>query len=683
MRATVTDAMSSEQPSAGDSAAPESPATHEAPARVEPKTRRTRAFRALAVAFAAALVLLAEGACRLAGLGGHPPMWRVALQNESDGARLYETNAEALQPFFPKKISSGVHAQGSFRYERVLMPKPPGLIRVAVVGESSVEGFPFPRNLTAVSFLEAYLQALHPGKPIEVLNLGVTAVASYPVRVVAEQSLETLDLDLLVIYTGHNEFYGASGVASTQSSMLRFGGRDGSYVLRGTGIYQAVERAIGGAAEKSFKRPDNLRINLIEEMAAIKRIEPQGALHAKAAKVLEANLRAMIGAARRHSVPVVVCTLASNEKDLRPVQTYGDNADEVAKEALALLDGTDAMAKVDALGEAHPLNAMVPWVRATLLEREGRRDEALAEFRRARDLDAMPWRATTAINETIRNTARSEGALLVDAEEAFRGEAGGAVGWDLMADHLHPSLEGQGLLAETIARAVAQEKLLPGADPKAAVPPRGELARVLGANRLEMAEVHGRMAALFDNPPLAINNKDAAEYLRGRMRESTKDADAIESAAIARWNEAQGKGPQTPSVSMLAGFVCMDAGEYGRGAAYFAAAVGSMTPFGASRLRANYLSLLCLRQLGPLDGRRQAVLARCIGESAYVEQLAEPQHMGMVHASMGGLSILAGDHAAGRAWLGKALGAGFELGDAEAAMLQKIIVEQERGSADK
>jgi len=686
MDSETSPATSPSQVAPGD-ASGQAEAAHQTPVRRPKSRRRIWLFRMLAFGLAVGAVLLAEGLCRLAGFGGYPPVWKSVLENKNDGGRLYETNPLAMQAFFPRRISSGVHAQGSFRYERVLMPKPKGMIRVAVVGESSVEGFPFPRNLTAVSFLEAYLQAYHPGKPLEVLNLGVTAVASYPVRIIAEESLATLDLDLLVIYTGHNEFYGASGVASTQTGFFRWGGHDGSYLLRKLAIFQAFSRLVSGGNQADYKRPDNMRINLIEEMAAIASIEPGGKLHREAARVLELNLRAMIAAARQRGVPVVLSTLASNEKDLRPIQVFGHGAAEIAAEALAILEQAiptaQALQALDALAADHPLNAMIWWARGTVLHKAGRTEDAARDFAKARDLDAMPWRATSAINQVIRDVARDENVLLVDAEAAFRAEADGAAGWDLMADHLHPSIEGQGLLAETLARAIALKELLPGAKPDARVPPRADLARALGANRLELAEIHGRMAALFDNPPLGINNKDAAAMLRQRMRDATANADAVELSAIAAWNAAQSKGPQTPSISFLAGLSSMEAGDFNRAAAYFASARLSMTPFGATRLRAQYFNLLCLRQKGPFDPARERMLMRALSEGFYVEALAEKQHLGSLYAAMGGLNLLAGQQEAGRGWLKRAMAEGFELGDAEAALIQKLIMEQDAAKAQQ
>jgi hypothetical protein len=48
---------------------------------------------------------------------------------------------------------------------------------------------------------------------VEVLNLGATAVASYPIACILSETLQH-EPDLVVIMVGNNEFYGAYGVAS-------------------------------------------------------------------------------------------------------------------------------------------------------------------------------------------------------------------------------------------------------------------------------------------------------------------------------------------------------------------------------------------------------------------------------------------------------------------------------------
>ena len=54
-----------------------------------------------------------------------------------------------------------------------------------------------------------------PEREVEVVNLGITSIASFAVAQVVEDAL-VLSPDLVVVYTGHNEFYGLYGTGRNQ-----------------------------------------------------------------------------------------------------------------------------------------------------------------------------------------------------------------------------------------------------------------------------------------------------------------------------------------------------------------------------------------------------------------------------------------------------------------------------------
>src|SRR5207248_1216245 len=61
--------------------------------------------------------------------------------------------------------------------------------------------------------LEQRLQATFPGRSVEVVNTALTAVSSY---VLLDQAREIVALhpDAVLIYAGHNEYYGVLGAVS-------------------------------------------------------------------------------------------------------------------------------------------------------------------------------------------------------------------------------------------------------------------------------------------------------------------------------------------------------------------------------------------------------------------------------------------------------------------------------------
>ncbi|MEN8182077.1 MAG: SGNH/GDSL hydrolase family protein, partial [Myxococcota bacterium] len=85
----------------------------------------------------------------------------------------------------------------------------------------------------------------------------------------------------------------------------------------------------------------------------------------------------------------------------------------------------------------------------------GRLSEAARSYRRASDLDRIPYGAPTRYNEILRELAARHGALFVDvAARLDRESLGGLVGDDLFADPMHPNLRAHRVIAAAVAQAL-------------------------------------------------------------------------------------------------------------------------------------------------------------------------------------------------------------------------------------
>jgi lysophospholipase L1-like esterase len=87
--------------------------------------------------------------------------------------------------------------------------------RVMCLGGSTTAGYPYGINTTFPFQIKARLQKKWPDRNIEVINAVITAVNSYTVLDLLPEVIEQKP-DMIIIYMGHNEFYGAFGVGSTQ-----------------------------------------------------------------------------------------------------------------------------------------------------------------------------------------------------------------------------------------------------------------------------------------------------------------------------------------------------------------------------------------------------------------------------------------------------------------------------------
>src|SRR4051794_3179529 len=109
-----------------------------------PISTRTRLlFAAVMMASPLLLLLTAEGVLRLAGYGGYERLLRKA-GNVPGGTLVISDQAGAITYFFANRTRPGYNDQYDF-----LTPKPKGVFRVFLVGESAAKGYPEPRNLAS------------------------------------------------------------------------------------------------------------------------------------------------------------------------------------------------------------------------------------------------------------------------------------------------------------------------------------------------------------------------------------------------------------------------------------------------------------------------------------------------------------------------------------------------------
>lgn len=88
--------------------------------------------------------------------------------------------------------------------------------RIFILGESAGAGYPFTPIGSFSRYLQQRLAIEYPESRIEVVNCAMTAINSYAMRDIMPGILKEKP-DLIIIYAGHNEYYGALGVGSMES----------------------------------------------------------------------------------------------------------------------------------------------------------------------------------------------------------------------------------------------------------------------------------------------------------------------------------------------------------------------------------------------------------------------------------------------------------------------------------
>lgn len=419
---------------------------------------KRRAFWAATLLLPLLFFALLEGGLRLAGYGADYPLFV-----DVEGAEGYRMPSREVASRYFANNSPPTPNPDFFR-----TAKPKGSFRVLVQGGSSAAGYPFYRGAAFPQILGTRLRLAYPDREVEVVNTAMAAVNSFTLLDFADEILE-VEPDVVLIYAGHNEYYGALGAASTES----VGGSPGLtrlYLsLRGLRTVQLLRNALAAAQRASSDREAGERPSstLMARMVGEQDVPYGSDLYRDGLEQFEGNLDRLLARYERAGVPVYIGTLASNERDQRPfVTAHPEGADVDAWAALvqrgiALVEAGRAEAGVAALREATATDTLAAdayFVLGHALLSTGDRAGAASAFARARDLDALRFRAPSAFNDVIRAVAARRGATVVEVEGHLREVSpDGLVGHVTMLEHLHPTLDGYAAIADAFFDALVED----------------------------------------------------------------------------------------------------------------------------------------------------------------------------------------------------------------------------------
>jgi len=461
----------------------------------------------------ALFLLLAEAGLRLAGCGHSTAFFQPAVIG---GRACLVDNDQFGLRFFPPALAR-IPAP-------VVLPaaKAPGAIRIFVFGESAALGDPRP-HFGASRYLGALLRERYPGQEFEVVNTAMTAINSH---VILPQARECAGLqgDLWVIYMGNNEMVGPFGAATVFGRkapplwLVRT-----TLALQRTRICQLLldaGRMFEGRGQTAWRG-----LGLFME----NKVPPGDPRRAVVGRNFARNLEDILLAGLGGGAKVVLSTVAVNLKDCPPFATEATNLP--AADGLARFDGfCRAAAEAGRAGDwagarrAYEQAATLGPNAAELLYRLGQSclhlgDAAAARgyLQRSLDADALPFRADSGLNTTIRETgARWAGRGVVLCDAAARLDAAspaGISGEEFFYEHVHLNFDGNYRLARAWAESLAP--LLPPALATRAAAgwaPQETCERRLGLTDWNRLSVYEEVARRLTTPPFN-NQPDNAERL--------------------------------------------------------------------------------------------------------------------------------------------------------------------------
>jgi tetratricopeptide (TPR) repeat protein len=363
-----------------------------------------------------------------------------------------------------------------YRERNTMFPlrKPANAFRVFCLGGSASAGWPHPADEIYSAYLRNALQRTYPDRVIEVINVSAHAYAAYRVRLIFQQIIH-FDPDLIIIYSGNNEFI-EKRVYSEHESWV-------SPAMTALDHLYLVRRIKGSSLGRRLW-PENTLLpeerqhvayeqwSKIEQLALDLRRKPDQ--YEKVKEHYRFSIQSMVSAARERSVPVILLTVPVNLRDWHPNVSYQPLEGESltrwtqhyrdGRRSLLAGDATSAVRAFSTATRLSPLHAESQFMLGLALERTHEYEAALQAYSQARDLDHNPFRAPSTFNEILRQVAAQyDNVSLVDADRIFRtASAPFAPGFDLFLDYVHPTKRGNLLIARAVYEKIVERRLVGG-----------------------------------------------------------------------------------------------------------------------------------------------------------------------------------------------------------------------------
>jgi len=379
-------------------------------------------FKAAALALPLVFLCFIEILLRLFNYGFDPSLFI----KDPDQQGYMMMNPTASYKFFSTSANA---TQGNRERFSILNAK--NTFRIFVIGESTTAGYPYMHNGSFHRWLQYRLMHQYPNLNFEVINVSLTAVNSYTVLDFAKQ-IVNYEPDLVLVYTGHNEYYGALGIGSTSqikgnSTWIKL-----VIKLRELKLVQLSDRIIEAAAKLFGKRIDK-RENLMKRMVTKQQIAYQSADFNRGIAQFSSNMNELCQLLSEKHIPTVISTLVSNEKDLKPFISTGK------------------------------FSAQNHYTNGKKLYANGNFKAAKTDFVLAKEYDQLRFRAPETFNQIIGKLCKQyPGIYLADTRALFeKNETGGIIGKETILEHVHPNLLGYAIMSESFYQQINNRNLIP------------------------------------------------------------------------------------------------------------------------------------------------------------------------------------------------------------------------------
>jgi hypothetical protein len=429
-------------------------------------------FRCAAIGIALLPFLLFEISLWVLGLGdvnevldpfiaiNHP----VSLFELNAGQTQYQTVA-ARKPYFQKASFSKTKTDDTFR--------------IFCLGGSTVQGRPFAVETSFTSWLKLQLEVADPNRKWEVVNCGGVSYASYRLLPILTEVVN-YEPDLVIIYTGHNEFLEDRTYAHLRDpSRWQLISQQAVRNIRTIHLVREMWHKITRDSVSIQKVSLATEVEtILDHQAGLESYQRDRTWQANVIQHFKFNIHKMIEICDSNQVPLYLCNPASNIRDCPPFksaptsgldpetiqsikQTKSDIPNQLqGRSAKPIRESAHQLTQLD------PHNAVTLYQAGLLLLNNGAGSVARDVLLRAKDEDLCPLRILTVMNEFLASVPGSPELQVIDVQKYFAEQSPVQIpGDNLFLDHVHPTIRGHQLIARYLfERMVLQTIITPPAD---------------------------------------------------------------------------------------------------------------------------------------------------------------------------------------------------------------------------
>ncbi|RPI07132.1 MAG: hypothetical protein EHM64_00465 [Ignavibacteriae bacterium] len=462
-------------------------------------SRKRRVFLILTLLFPFLVLGVLEGGLRIFHYGGSIPLF-VSIPDASspyDGI-----NGEVAKRYFTTLADVPTPRKDLF-----LKVKPGNGYRIFVLGESSAAGFPYGNNVTFSRILNRRLSDAFPDKYIEVVNTALTAINTYTELDFMDEILAQQP-DAILIYTGHNEYYGALGVGSMESAGKYRWMVKASLSLQDLRIYQLIRNSLAVLKQQLPLNHSNTKnadpsATLMERIVESKIIPFGSSEYQAGLNQFKDNLTGIIRKAENAGVKVLVSEIVSNIRNNAPFESVE--------------------------GSGYP-SAQTVYAAAQSYEQQGNYEEAKKNYTWAKDLDALRFRAPEEFNAVIHSVAAEFQVPVVPLKAYFESRSShGIVGNELLHEHVHPNINGYFLMADAFFETMRKENFIAALWNERLIKPSGYYQERWGVTALDSVVAADLIRRLRSRWP--FNKEQKTELTIGFFHPQTK-VDSLAAAIL-------------------------------------------------------------------------------------------------------------------------------------------------------